>query len=193
MNNTFKVGDKVKRSASAMDSFWKEQCRRYNVEIDATFEVVSPHGTSAIQLKGLEPGFGYTLANFKLVEFAKPSEETKMREAYELAKSLIGKTIVCDNESCKRIVTGVLSRKDNDDSGLGYSCKKFLNENGWVVGVRLGAMNYPVQKVSEVPTELNVQLNDSFAATITKGKVKINGVTFPIEKIQEIIESHNKL
>ena len=190
MKNRFKVGDKVKRKATQMDGWWANQCDGYNVKPDEVFEVVSHHGAGAINLKGLEEGFGYTEKYFELAE---ASEEAKIKEAYELAKSLIGKTIVCDNESCKRIVTGVLSRKDNDDSGLGYSCKKFLNENGWVVGVRLGNMNYPVQGVSEVPTELNVQLNGSFAATITKGKVKINGVTFPIEKIQEIVESHNKL
>jgi hypothetical protein len=190
MNDRFKVGDKVKRKADQMDRWWVNQCDGYNVKPDAVFEVYDLHGRNNIQLKGMEQGFGYSEKCFELAE---TSEETKIKEAYALAKSLIGKTIVCDNESCKRIVTGVLFRKDDDAVGLGFTCDKFLKQNGWVVGVKLGAMNYPVQGVSEVPTELNVQLNDSSAATITKGKVKINGVTFPIEKIQEIVESHNKL
>jgi hypothetical protein len=190
MNDRFKVGDKVKRKATQMDSWWLEQCRQYNVKPDEIFEVYDLHGRNNIQLKGMEQGFGYSEKYFELAE---TSEETKMREAYELAKSLFGKFVVCDNDTSKRIVTGVLFRKDDDAVGLGFTCDKFLKQNGWVVGVRLGSMNYPVQGVSEAPTELNVQLNGSFAATITKGKVKINGVTFPIEKIQEIVESHNKL
>lgn len=194
MNNTFKVGDKVKRYASAMDSFWKEQCRRYNVEIDATFEVVSHHGAGAgVQLKGLEPGYGYTLANFKLVEFAKPSEETKMKEAYELAKSLFGKTVECD-DGTKYTVTGVIFRQDKTDNlGLGAACGKFLKDNGWVIGVKFNGMNYPVQRVKEVPADIDIKLNGGYTATVSKGSVKVGCQTFPIEKIQEIIDAYNKL
>lgn len=191
MKDRFKVGDKVKRKADQMDGWWANQCDGYNVKPDEIFQVVSHHGAGAINLKGLEEGFGYTEKYFELAE---ASEETKMQEAFALAKSLVGKTIVCNDGDAKYIVTGVIFRQDKtDDSGLGWSCNKFLKENGWLVGVKFNSMNYPVQLVKEVPTDIDVKLNGSYTATVSKGKVKIHGVTFPIEKIQEILDAHNKL
>lgn len=194
MKDTFKVGDKVKRKAEKLDTWsWNEECNESDVDPKGVFEVIGIFENEGITLKEMNNEYTFAIYNFELVE---TSKETQMQEAFALAKSLIGKTIVCNGANTKYTVTGVLFRQDTtDDSGLGWSCNKFLKENGWLVGVQFGTMNYPVQEVSEVPTELNVQLNGSFAATITKGKgkVKINGVTFPIEKIQEIVESHNKL
>lgn len=191
MKDRFKVGDKVKRKADQMDGWWVNQCYGYNVKPYEIFEVVSHHGAGAINLKGLEEGFGYTEKYFELAE---TSEETKMQEAFALAKSLVGKTIVYDDGDTKYIVTGVIFRQDKTDHvGLGYTCKNFLKENGWVVGVKFNGLTYPVQLVKELPTDIDVKLNGSYTATVSKGSVKVGCQTFPIEKIQDIIDAHNKL
>lgn len=192
MNDRFKAGDKVKRKAEHMDSWWREQCHDYGIKPDAVFEVVEYRANDAILLKGYRQGYEYTGKYFELAE---ASEEAKMREAFALAKSLVGKTVTFDDADTKYNVAGVIFRQDKTDYvGLGQTCDEFLNKNGWVVGIKtLGGMNYPVQRVKEVPTDIDVKLNGSYTATVSKGSVKVGCQVFPIEKIQEIIDAHNKL
>jgi hypothetical protein len=190
MKDTFKAGDKVRRKAGNMDGLWVEECYANNVKPDAILEVVDQHN-GAVLLNGFKQGYEYTGRYFELAEAC---EENKMREAYELAKSLVGKTVVCDNGDAMYNVAGVIFRQDKtDDVGIGQTCRNFLKDNGWLVGVKLGYSNYPVQRVKEVPSKIDVKLNDSYTATVSKGNVKVGCQTFPIEKIQEIIDAHNKL
>jgi hypothetical protein len=187
----FKAGDKVKRKADQMDSWWLEQCHDYSIKPDTIFEVDEYRDNGGILLKGAKQGYAYTGKYFELAEV---SEETKMKEAFALARSLVGKTVVCDDGDTKYNVAGVIFRQDKTDhGGLGYTCETFLKDNGWVVGVKFNSMNYPVQMVKELPTDIDVKLNGSYTATVSKGSVKVGCQTFPIEKIQEIIDAHNKL
>jgi hypothetical protein len=191
MKDQFKAGDKVKRKADQMDSWWLEQYHDYGIKPDTVFEVIEHRDNGGILLKGAKQGYAYTGKYFELAEV---SEETKMKEAFALARSLVGKTVMCDDGDAKYTVTGIIFRQDKTDHvGLGWSCEKFLKENGWLVGVQFGTMNYPVQMVKELPTDIDVKLNGSYTATVSKGSVKVGCQTFPIEKIQEIIDAHNKL
>lgn len=192
MEIQFKTGDKVRRKAGNIDGWWTDICHAHKVEPDAIFEVYEHLNDGGVILKELGRGSKYAENFFELVKDAKESE---IEKAYTHAKSLIGKKIVCDDGPSKYTVSGVIFRQDKTDNvGLGHTCEKFLRDNGWVVGVRFNNMNYPVQLVNEVPSNISVELiNGSYTAVVSKGSVKVGCQTFPIEKIQEIIEAHNKL
>jgi hypothetical protein len=188
----FKAGDKVKRKAEFNDVWWKSKSRSQGLLHDAIFEVVKHSSNGGLILKESSVGYEFSAGYFELVE---ASEEAKMKEAFALARSLVGKTVTPDNGISKYNVAGVIFRQDKTDHvGLGWSSDIFLRENGWVVSIKtVGGMNYPVQRVKELPTDIDVKLNGSYTATVSKGSVKVGCQTFPIEKIHEIVEAHNKL
>lgn len=47
-----------------------------------------------------------------------------------------------------------------------------------------------IRKMLEVKV---IRLNNEYSAEVSKGKVKVGCQTFPIEKIQEILDAHSKL
>ena len=188
----FKAGDKVRRTADNRGPWWNKVCMNHGKKPDATFEVLRAN-ESGVFLKGLEEGYEYTASFFELV---KDDEESEMEKAYARAKSLIGKKITSDGLHNGYTVTGVIFRQDKTDNvGLSHVCRKFLEDNGWVVGVgvKFHNMNYPVQLVNEVPSEVSITLNSKYTAVVSKDGVKVGCQIFPIEKIKEIIDAHNKL
>jgi len=194
MKDRFKVGDKVKRKAGNMDFWWLEQCHDYGIKPDEVFEVVEYRDNGGVLLKGHKQGYTYTGKYFELAE---ASLEAQIKEAYDLAQSLIGKTVKFSTDERNYTVKSVLLRRNEDDDGLNYSSTKHLNQHGWVVAVKisnhLAIINVPVGMVKEVPSETKVVLNSSHTAIVTKDTITVGCQVFPIEKIREIIDAHNKL
>jgi len=186
-NMNFKVGDKVKRKATQMDAWWKDLCRDYTTTPDAILTVVEHRDNGGLLLKEMAKGYEYTGKYFELAE---TSLEAQIKEAYDLAQSLIGKTVKFDTDERNYTVKSVLLRRNDDDAGLDYSSTKHLNQHGWVVAVKiinhLGRINVPVGMVKEVPSETKVVLNSSQTAIVTKDTITVGCQTFPVDILKKL-------
>jgi hypothetical protein len=186
-NMKFNVGDKVKRKATQMDVWWKDLCRDYITTPDAILTVVEHRDNDGLFLKEMAKGYEYTGKYFELVE---TSLEAQIKKAYDLAQSLIGKTVKFDTDERNFTVKSVLLRRNYDDYGLDYSSTKHLNQHGWVVAVKisnhLASINVPVGMVKEVPSETEVVLNSSHTAIVTKDTITVGCQTFPVDILKKL-------
>lgn len=185
MNDRFKAGDKVKRKADDMDVWWNGICEDANVKPDDVFTVSKVLSEDDLYLEGFKECFD----SFR---FALVNSPTDMESEYQRALKLVGKKIVVGKE--KHTVQNVLFRRGNDHHYLSLESIDHIKKHGWVAAVVFSnSRNLPVSMVKEAPSELSVKLNDSHTAVISKDGVKVGCQTFPIEKIQEIIDTYNKL
>ena len=185
MSNPYKVGDKVKRKAEDRDGWWNDMCEHVNVKPDDVLTVSKFLSTYDLYLEGFERCFNSF--RFELV-----SSPTDMESEYQRALKLVGKKIVVGRD--KHTVQNVLFRRGNDRERLSCESIDHITKHGWVVAVVFGgSRNLPVSMAKEAPSELSVELNDSCTAVISKDGVKVGCQTFSIEKIQEIIDTYNKL
>jgi hypothetical protein len=182
----FKAGDKVKRKTYDMDYWWNDICEDANVKPDHVFTVSEFVSMHQLYLEGFK-------SNFDSFRFELVSSPTDMESEYQRALKLVDKKIVVGRD--KHTVQNVLFRRGNDrDDLMSFETLQHLNQHGWVVSVVFdGRRNLPVSMVKEVPSDLSVELNGSYTAVISKDGVKVGCQTFPIEKIQEIIDTYNKL
>lgn len=180
---SFKIGDKIRRKEDERSGWWCDLCDRYSVKPDATLTVVKVNDYNEVFVKELRPHFGYQLDRFELVEAL---VDDQIKEAYDLAQSLVGKTVKLSSDKTNYTVKHVLLRRKGDTYGLGHSSNKHLDEHGWLVAVAIGSMNVPVGMVEEVPTEVTVKLNDSYSAVVSKDTVKVGCQTFPIDILKKL-------
>lgn len=184
----FKAGDKVKRKADHMDVWWNGICVANSVKPDDVLTVSKFVPVYQLYLEGFKECFdAFDAFRFDLV-----SSHTDMESEYQRALKLVGKKIVVGKD--KYGVQNVLFRRGNDHHYLSLESIDHIKKHGWVAAVVFSnSRNLPVSMVKEAPSELSVELNDSYTAVISKDGVKVGCQTFPIKKIQEIIDTYNKL
>lgn len=189
MKNKIEIGDTVVRRVSDRDSWWNNSCNKHKLLVDGHYVVVGFSGTGCIQLQGFHSDYAFTCNCFDLVEFT-PEQE------YKEAKKLIGKTVVVKNEPLVKIkVTSIVYRMGDDADDLSFACQDYLKEHGYLIAVRGGGYSRPFLEIEEVTSDINVKLNDSYNAIVTKSGIKVGCQTFShdvVDKLKNAIEQINK-
>jgi hypothetical protein len=188
MKDTIKIGDTVVRKVSERDKFWNNSCDKHKLPADGHYVVVGFSGTGGIQLQGFHSDYSFTPACFDLVAVI-PEQE------YKVAKKLIGKTVKFKGGSNKFKVEKVILRHDDDGDSLSVASRDYLKKHSYVVAVIGSGFNKPFPEIELVPDEINVKLNDSYDAIVTKDGIKVGCQTFShdiVDKLKSAIEQINK-
>jgi hypothetical protein len=184
-----KIGDKVKRIKEYQGAWWASTCIENGCSPDQIFTIKNTKIKNlSFFLEEMEYSLGFDADRFELAQLT-PEQE------YEEAKKLIGKTILVKGTTLKYKVDNVVIRRDSDGIGLSSSCHDFLKANGYVVAILGDGLSRPFPDVVECGKEINVKLNDSYDAVVTKDGIEVGCQTFShdiVEKLKKAIEEINK-
>ena len=166
-----KIGDKVKRIKEHQSTWWSGYCAKKGYSPDQIFTIKNIRNYTVVDLEEMEYSLSFDADRFELAQLT-PEQE------YEEAKKLIGKTILVKGTTLKYKVDNVVIRKDNDKAGMSSSCVDFLKKHGYVVAMLANGLSRPFPDVVECDKEINVKLNDSYDAIVTKDGIKVGCQTF---------------
>lgn len=183
------IGDTVVRRANNRDDWWKHCCDKNKLPVDGHYVVYQVRLNGSFKLQGFSNEYSFTGSCFELVE-SSPEQE------YKEAKKLIGKTVVVKNEPSVKIkVTSIVYRMGDDAGDLSFACQDYLKKHGYLIAVRGCGYSRPFLEIEELTSDINVNLNDSYDAIVTKDGIKVGCQTFShevVDKLKNAIEQINK-
>lgn len=179
---TFKIGDRIKavRDLSGL-----------SLTYGRVYEVleVSNAGSPCIINDRYDRDF-YSSYRFKLAY-----TPLSLSEQVKIAESLIGKRVIDKDKAITGYIQTFTHLSVTNKWGDNCSAlvKEYLTTHEYCVVLHSNYVAVPYDSVELVPDEIEVKLNDTYTAKVTKDSIKVGCQTFPVSILKELNEALKNL